>query len=362
MLKLPIRGLAVALLTVGLLYSCSNNGGSPTAPNAIHQGGARWTSSQCGVSMYLEGLYPVLLSWRDSLQTDSLHLNMPPDPAAAHSVTEHVSALVPVLQQWQGAINHSVGSSLLSALPDFNPDSILAENYTEQHLAPTLTGWETALETHHGSAFLMNLPVLVPDTTPPVIDCPRDTTVGCAHDSLAFTFKVTAADECDENPTVTTVPASGSFFKVGPTLVTVTAKDRSGNTSTCTFTVNVTPGSEATVKDVTASPHTLWPPNHKLVNVAIHVDVESDCPSNNDITCKVLEVRSNESDNGTGDGNTSPDWVITDDGKLKLRAERSGNGSGRVYSIHVQCDSDSGTVDDRWIDVTVPHDQGHGHH
>lgn len=361
MLKLPFRGLAVALLTVGLLYSCSRSPESPTGPNAIHQGGTRWASSQCGVSMYLEGLYPVLQSWRDSLQTDSLHLDMPPDPAVAHSVTEHVNALVPVLQQWQGAIDHALGTAL-AAMPDFNPDSIRAENYVEQHLAPTLTGWETALETHHGSAFLTNLPVLVPDTTPPVIACPRDTTVGCAQDSLQYNFKVTAADECDETPTVTSVPASGSFFKVGPTLVTVTAKDRSGNTATCTFTVTVQAGSPATVKDVTASPHTLWPPNHKLVRIGIHADVESDCPNTNDITCKILEVKSNESDNGTGDGNTSPDWVITGDNKLWLRAERSGNGSGRVYSIHVQCDSDSGTVDDRWIDVNVPHDPGHGHH
>src|SRR5262249_12111976 len=161
-----------------------------------------------------------------------------------------------------------------------DPDSTLAETYTEDHLAPTLTGWETALEGQHGSAFLMDLPVLVLDTTPPVIACLSDTTVGCAQASVAFDFKVTAVDECDDNPTVTSVPASGSFFKVGPTLVTVTAKDRSGNTSTCTFTVNVEQSSPATVGDVTATPHTLWPPNHKMVRVRVHVGVDSDCPTN----------------------------------------------------------------------------------
>lgn len=360
MLKL-LRGFAVVLIAAAAVYSCSNNGGSPAGPQAIHQGGARWAQSPCGVTNYLESLFPVLSSWEDSLETDSLALDTPPNPADAQSVTEHVSALVPVLQEWQGAINTALGSSLLDSLPDFNPDSTLAEDYTEDHLAPTLTGWESALEGAHGSAFLADLPVIVPDTTPPVIECPDDVTAGCAQDSLAYEFTVSAADECDENPTVTADPPSGSFFKVGATLVTVTAKDRSGNTSTCTFTVNVDAGSAPEVTDVHASPHVLWPPNHKMVNVSIKVDVESDCPSNDEIECKIVEVRSNEAINGNGDGNTSPDWVITGDRTLRLRAERSGTGSGRVYSIHVQCDSDSGTVDDRWITVKVPHDQGHGH-
>jgi HYR domain len=360
MLKHPLRGLVVALTTVAALYSCSNNGGSPTDPQALHRG-ARIAATECGVSLYLENLHPVLLSWQDSLETDSLHLDTPPDPADAHSVNEHVTALVPVLQQWQGAINDMLNSSLLDSLPAFNPDSTSGEDYTEHHLAPTLTGWETALEGQHGSAFLTNLPVIVPDTTPPVISCLSDTTVGCAQDSIAFDFKVSAVDECDDNPTVTSVPESGSMFPVGPTLVTVTAKDRSGNTSTCTFTVNVEGGSPATVEDVTAQPRTLWPPNHKMVNVRIHVDVDSDCPTS-DVTWKILEVRSSEAANGTGDGNTSPDWIITGDHGLQLRAERSGNGGGRVYSVHVESDTDSGPIDDRWIDVTVPHDQGHGHH
>jgi len=52
---------------------------------------------------------------------------------------------------------------------------------------------------------------------------------------------------------------------------------------------------------------------------------------------------------------------VQGDRTLQLRAERSGGGSGRVYSIHVVCDGDGGTIDDRWIDVRVPHDRGHGH-
>jgi len=356
MRRLSLRGLVVALATVAALYSCSNNGGSPTGPQSLHRSGARTAASECGVSQYLDDLNPVLLSWQDSLETwqDSLHLATPPDPANAHSVTEHVSALVPVLQKWQGDINHVLDSSLLDSLPAFNPDSTTGEDYTEHHLAPTLTGWETALEGKKGSAFLMNLPTITPDTTPPVISCLSDTTIGCAQDSLAFKFNVSAVDECDEHPTVTSVPPSGSFFHVGQTFVNVTAKDRSGNTATCSFTVTVTQGGEATVGSVKAVPCVLWPPNHKMVKVCIKVDVKSECPTN-DVRCRITEVKSNEP---TGD---EDDWVITGDLKLKLRAERSGHGNGRVYSIHVVCDDQSGTIADRWVTVKVPHDQGHHH-
>lgn len=363
--KLPLRGLVVALATVAVIYSCSNNGGSPTSPQSFRQG-ARTAQTECGVTNYLDNLYPVLLAWQDSIEawrdtTD--FIGTPPDPAAAQSVTEHVSALVPVLQEWRESINDELRASLLDSLPDFDPDSLSGEDYTEQHLAPTLVSWESDLEGPQGkdSAFLADLPVIIAETEAPEIDCPSDTTIGCAEDSLQYEFNVSAIDNCDENPTVTADPPSGSYFKVGQTLVTITAEDRSGNTSTCTFTVTVEAGSEPEVTDVSANPHVLWPPNHKMVNVSIDVDVESDCPTSSDIECKIVEVKSNEAVNGNGDGNTSPDWVITGDRTLKLRAERSGSGSGRVYSIHVQCTSDSGTLDDRWITVKVPHDQGHGH-
>ena len=38
---------------------------------------------------------------------------------------------------------------------------------------------------------------------------------------------------------------------------------------------------------------------------------------------------------GTGDGDTSPDWEVIDAHHVLLRAERAGNGSGRIYTITV---------------------------
>jgi hypothetical protein len=46
-------------------------------------------------------------------------------------------------------------------------------------------------------------------------------------------------DACDNNPSVTCSPVSGSFFPVGSTSVTCTATDQSGNQGRCSFAVTV---------------------------------------------------------------------------------------------------------------------------
>jgi X-Pro dipeptidyl-peptidase len=56
------------------------------------------------------------------------------------------------------------------------------------------------------------------------------------------TYSVKAKDDHDPSPIVVSVPASGSFFPSGRTLVTCTATDASGNQSTCQFPVTVARG------------------------------------------------------------------------------------------------------------------------
>jgi hypothetical protein len=74
-------------------------------------------------------------------------------------------------------------------------------------------------------------------------------------------------------------------------------------------------------------------------------------------TWKIVGVASNEPVNGLGDGDTAPDWLITGDHSLKVRAERSGKGSGRVYTITIQATDASGNAATATVAVTVPHDQ-----
>jgi hypothetical protein len=53
------------------------------------------------------------------------------------------------------------------------------------------------------------------------------------------TFTVTASDDRDSSPTVVCVPASGSSFPPGITVVQCKATDRKGNQSSCSFPVKV---------------------------------------------------------------------------------------------------------------------------
>ena len=95
---------------------------------------------------------------------------------------------------------------------------------------------------------------------------------------------------------------------------------------------------------------------HKMVPVTIAVSTFDNCDPAP--ICKIISVTSNEPENGSCDGNKAPDWEITGDLTVDLRAERSGCGNGRVYTIQVQCTdaADNSSVDT--VAVYVPHDQG----
>jgi len=117
-----------------------------------------------------------------------------------------------------------------------------------------------------------------------------------------------------------------------------------------TIDVNRPPSCET----ATASPHTLWPPNHKFRTVTVGVTD----PDGDPVTVSITAVTQDEALNGVADGNTSPDAarVRRHGDQVKIRAERSGRGDGRVYRISFTAtdgkDSCTGTVF-----VAVPHDR-----
>jgi hypothetical protein len=109
------------------------------------------------------------------------------------------------------------------------------------------------------------------------------------------------------------------------------------------------------IDHVTASPNVLWPPNHKMVPVTVTVATSNRCQA--PPSCQVSAVSSNEPINGLGDGDTAPDWQITGPLKVNLRAERAGQGQGRVYKITASCTEAGGLNSTQTTTVTVPHDQ-----
>jgi predicted extracellular nuclease len=107
-----------------------------------------------------------------------------------------------------------------------------------------------------------------------------------------------------------------------------------------------------TFDSVSVSPNVLWPANHSYMDVTATVLVSDNFDLNPTIT--LVSVESNEPDNGEDDGNTVNDIVIVDDFHFKLRAERSGVGTGRVYTITYQVTDACGNSAITSVTVTVP--------
>ncbi len=152
--------------------------------------------------------------------------------------------------------------------------------------------------------------------------------------------------------TVTVSHPSGSFFPVGTTTVTVTGTRLDGSTDTCTFDITVKDTEPPNVSAATVDKPTLWPPNHQMVLVTVNYTATDNCGAN----C-ILSVTSNEPVNGLGDGDTAPDWEIVDAHHVRLRAERSGKGNGRIYTIKVTCKDAAGNTVVRTVTVKVPKNQ-----
>lgn len=109
---------------------------------------------------------------------------------------------------------------------------------------------------------------------------------------------------------------------------------------------------------VTATPGEIWPPNHKFVTVSLSGATD---PDGDKTTLKITGVTQDEAINGSGDGDTAPDaaWVSGRTDQVQVRAERSGNGDGRVYRIAFTV-SDGKASCHGTVSVGVPHDQSGG--
>jgi HYR domain len=153
--------------------------------------------------------------------------------------------------------------------------------------------------------------------------------------------------------TVTTSQASGTFFPVGTTTVTVTGLRLDGTSDTCTFNVTVNDTEAPEVSAATVDRSLLWPANHQMEMVTVNYTATDNCSVN----C-VLTVTSNEPSDGLGDGDFSPDWEVVDAHHVLLRAERSGSGTGRLYTITVTCTDSGGHIVVRTVTVRVPRSMG----
>ena len=106
--------------------------------------------------------------------------------------------------------------------------------------------------------------------------------------------------------------------------------------------------------DVSLSPDSLWPPNHRYLTVQATIAAADDFDPSPAVT--LVSATSNEPDDAPGDadGNTTDDVLVLDADTLRLRAERDETRSGRVYTITYRVTDDCGNSATDGATVTVP--------
>jgi len=96
----------------------------------------------------------------------------------------------------------------------------------------------------------------------------------------------------------------------------------------------------------------LWPPSHPMVDVGLGVDVTPPCEGR--VTTRLAVFADEPDEDQTGDGNLPGDARL-DGTTLYLRAERKGNGDGRVYLLVTEATDSSGNRGFGCCTVAVPH-------
>ncbi|MGZ3990337.1 MAG: Ig-like domain repeat protein [Flavisolibacter sp.] len=192
---------------------------------------------------------------------------------------------------------------------------------------------------------------------PPTITCPTSFSVNTDPGSCSASVSLTGthgATATGTGPITITykigdnVITSPHVFTKGATTVKAIATNNAGKDS-CNFVVTVVDHEPPVITGFDESTLTIWPPNHRMVAVATYSSTDN-CSSS---SCTVSVV-SNQPDNGTGDGDTSPDWDVVGN-TIRVRAERANNSEVRVYDITLTCTDADGNSTVKHKQVRVAH-------
>ncbi|MEO6403989.1 MAG: SBBP repeat-containing protein [Ferruginibacter sp.] len=261
-------------------------------------------------------------------------------------------------------VNNDAGKC--NAVVNFNPVTYSGDcgsSFTYSHNTGSEfpVGTTTVTATSDATGATCSFTITVVDNQLPVFtNCPASKTASTSPNVCYATAAslnagtATATDNC--SVTVTGVRSDGlslsANFLPGTTTITWTAVDASGNSATCIQTITVVDDQFPVITGEAASTVILSPPNHLMRDVAISYTATDNCPN----VVTTLSITSNEPINGTGDGDTDPDYIVVDNHNVKLRAERAANGTGRIYIITIRAVDSYGNVTLKTVEVRVPHD------
>jgi hypothetical protein len=101
----------------------------------------------------------------------------------------------------------------------------------------------------------------------------------------------------------------------------------------------------------------LWPPNHGMVDVSVGGVTD---PDGDVVTLTIDAITQDEAVDAPGSGNTCPDGAGLGSSSAQVRAERSGQGDGRIYHLEFTASDGRGGSCRGEVSVCVPHDQRGG--
>jgi hypothetical protein len=211
----------------------------------------------------------------------------------------------------------------------------------------------------------------------PVANAGPDRTAECAGPGRAdVTLDGSGSTDADSTPGTNDDVASFEWFEddsllgsgetitvplsLGPHEIVLKVTDKAGESATDWVTVTVADTMPPTVS-VSASPSSLWPPDHRMVPVNIAVVAADVC----DVVPSIVlqSVASTEPQGGSrnGSGRKASDIqsaeIGTADYFVLLRAEREGSGPGRTYTVTYRATDSAGNGGVGVVEVEVPHDQ-----
>jgi hypothetical protein len=157
----------------------------------------------------------------------------------------------------------------------------------------------------------------------------------------------TAQSECSVAGVTRGGVPGGNIFPVGTTTVTYTARDAAGRTAVATQTVTVIDKTPPSINGVSATPSSIWPPDHRMVEVTLAYTSGDNCggPTTNTLGVSVNAAGAKDK--------REPDWEILDALRVLLRADK-----GNVYTLSIISTDGRGNRAAKAVTVSVPHDQG----
>lgn len=203
-----------------------------------------------------------------------------------------------------------------------------------------------------GNAASCTTMISVGDDQPPVlVRVPKSVTIGVGNDCQTkvpdFTCDVVARDNCTPSNSlvISQTPAAGTQLEKGEHSVLLTVTDGAGNSTTKSVSLRIKDRTAPKIHSVAATPDVLSPANGNKVKVTIAVTATDNCDDTP--TSKIVKILCDEQ---TSRGDIKITGALT----AELVATTSPRGNGRIYTIVIASQDDSGNTAYKWVNVHVP--------